>query len=227
MTDEISEHIKFNLDGLVNDGYHFNDVRFKSVNQWTYLLMQLTEAKKSLELLKNQENEDLDSVYLKQALFRSYVISYAKNFSSGGKGRVTLNKKEIFKGQNEKLIIHEEVINIRNKFVAHNDSSDRHLAVLAVKEEEDVIFYKHTYSFTSGLTETEFDAYKELIEFVENSVITKINKALDRIQESEGKLVTFGTETSNYDGKVTTFTTSYKTFKRTKNSLLFSLRSTF
>lgn len=30
----------------------------------------------------------------------------------------------------------------------------------------------------------------------------KLNKALDRTQESEGKLVTFGTETSKYDGKV-------------------------
>ena len=102
MTDEISDHVKFNLNSLVNDGYHFNDVRFKYVNQWTYLLMQLTEAKKSLELLKNSENGELDSVYLKQALFRSYVISYAKSFSSSGKGRITLNKKEIFKEQKEK-----------------------------------------------------------------------------------------------------------------------------
>ena len=46
MTDEISDHVKFNLNSLVNDGYQFNDVRFKYVNQWTYLLMQLTEAKK-------------------------------------------------------------------------------------------------------------------------------------------------------------------------------------
>lgn len=208
MTDEISDHVKFNLNSLVNDGYHFNDVRFKYVNQWTYLLMQLTEAKKSLELLKNNENEDLDSVYLNQALFRSYVISYAKSFSSSGKGRITLNKKEIFKEQKEKLATHEEVMDIRNKFAAHNDLSDRHVAVVAVKEEEDVIFFKHTYSFTLGITDTEYDAFKDLIEFVEKSVIMKLNKALDRIQESEGKLVTFGTETSKYDGKVTTYTTS-------------------
>ena len=208
MTDEISDHVKFNLNSLVNDGYHFNDVRFKYVNQWTYLLMQLTESKKSLELLKNNKDEDLDSIYLKQALFRSYVISYAKNFSSSGKGRITLDKKEIFKEQKERLATHEEVMDIRNKFVAHNDFSDRDIAVLAVKEEEDVIFIKHTYSVTSGVTDTEYDAYKDLVEFVESSVIRKLNKALDSIQESEGKLVTFGTEASKYDGKVTTYTTS-------------------
>ncbi len=71
-----------------------------------------------------------------------------------------------------------------------------------------MIFFKHTYSFTLGITDTEYDAFKDLIEFVEKSVIMKLNKALDRIQESEGKLVTFGTETSKYDGKVTTYTTS-------------------
>ncbi len=59
MTNEISDHVKFNLNSLVSDGYHFNDVRFKLVNQWNYLLMQLIEAKKSLELLKKMKMRSL------------------------------------------------------------------------------------------------------------------------------------------------------------------------
>ncbi len=105
---------------------------------------------------------------MKQALFRSYVISYAKRLSSSGKGRVSLNKKEIFKEQKEKLSTHKEVMDIRNKFVAHNDLSDRHVAVVAVKEEEDVIFFKITYSFALWITDTEYYAFKDLIDFVKN-----------------------------------------------------------
>lgn len=42
----LDEHLK----AYIDDGYVFDDKRFEFVNRWTYILMQLTEAKNFLEL---------------------------------------------------------------------------------------------------------------------------------------------------------------------------------
>ena len=185
----LDEHLK----AYIDDGYVFDDKRFEFVNRWTYILMQLTEAKNFLELAnKSTEYESestMNEIYLHQALFRSFVISYAKCFSTSGQGRLSLNKKDIYKNQPDNLTVHERVIDIRNKFVAHSDDSGVDIAVLGVKEMESKILIKHTYSLAQIINE--YDSFSELIKSAEETVILKINKALDGIQKKEGKTVSF------------------------------------
>ena len=185
----LDDHLK----PYVDDGYVFDDKRFEFVNRWTYILMQLTEAKNFLELAnKSSEYEDestMNQIYLHQALFRSFVISYAKCFSTSGQGRLSLNKKDIYKNQPDNLTVHERVIDIRNKFVAHSDDSGVDVAVLGVKEMENKILIKHTY--TLAQINDEYDSFSKLITTAEDTVISKVNKALDAIQKTEGKPVSF------------------------------------
>lgn len=80
-------------------------------------LIDMERVKKSLEIM-NVTTDD----YIKEAMFRDAVISYAKPFS-GNRGenikkRLRINQKGI---PAELRDAHLELIDIRNKLFAHND----------------------------------------------------------------------------------------------------------
>jgi hypothetical protein len=80
-------------------------------------LIDMERVQKSIEYLKSTEDE-----YLKDALFRDAVVSYAKPFlnnhySNGTKG-LCISKNHI---PNELENFHNEVIVIRDKLIAHTD----------------------------------------------------------------------------------------------------------
>jgi hypothetical protein len=80
-------------------------------------LIDMERVQTSIGYLRNTKEKDL-----KDALFRDAVISYAKPFlnnlySDGTKG-LSINKSHI---PNELDNIHHEVLDLRNKLIAHTD----------------------------------------------------------------------------------------------------------
>jgi len=193
MNQELSQEALKNLKVYTDDGYVFDDKRFEFVNRWTYIFIQLKEAESFLELAINNNKDktelSLENMYLEQALFRSFVITYAKCFSSSGQGRLTLDKKDIFKNKPDILTTHVKIIEVRNKFVAHSDESGIDIAVLGVKETKSKILIKHTYTISQS--SDEYDLFLKVIKVALEAVIAKSNKALDSIQKREGKAVDF------------------------------------
>lgn len=183
----IEEHFKT----LQENGYVLNDTRFQYLKRYNYLLMQLHDARISLELSERSNKYEtkgaIEEVILQQALFRNSVMNYSKCFSASGKGMVSLDKKKVFKNNSHLLAIHEKVMQIRNKFVAHNDNSGIDVANIAVKEDESIFSIKHLYSMATPLNEYKF--YQMLFEHCESHLIKIINCHLNSLEESYGKSI--------------------------------------
>lgn len=63
-------------------------------------MMQIFESKQFLELAENthkvHERSSLDEVLTQQGLFRAFLLSYGKCFSTSGKGRSSLDPNKVF-----------------------------------------------------------------------------------------------------------------------------------
>jgi len=154
--------------------------------------MFLFEAKLSLDFLRKYDKEkfaEMEDVILYHGLFKNFILSYAKCFSSSGKGRTALNPNDIFKTQTDLLELHHEVMKIRNTYVAHNDESDFNISVVVTSETENEIKIAQTYTVMAPVNE--LNRFKELVEFCEYQVVIKFNKIADKIEGVIGKKIKF------------------------------------
>lgn len=168
-----------------------HDDRFSHLNRWTYLMMQAYEAKCFLELAENKHSvhpkSTLDELLTQQALFRSFILSYAKCFTSTGKGRLKLEQNQIY-GHNEKLLkFHIRAMEIRHKFAAHSDVSGLDDAALDVSEFEDHFRIKNYYSMANPLNE--YSDFKELLAKLEVYIVDKLNATINSLEKKLGKKI--------------------------------------
>ncbi len=56
-------------------------------------------------------------------LYKAFVINYGKSFADGKERGISLSAKKVFKNNKDLLVRHNQIINARNKYVAHSDSS--------------------------------------------------------------------------------------------------------
>lgn len=116
------------------DGY-IVDPRFELINRWTFLMMQVSEAKEFLQLAETTHmihpQSTMAEVLTQQALFRGFILSYAKCFMTNGKGPASLDPAKVFEGAANCLPIHESILHYRHKFAAHGDESGLEEAVIA------------------------------------------------------------------------------------------------
>ena len=184
-TTGVHEH----LSPYIKEGYVVDESRFTQIRAWNFLLIQLHDAKLSLELAKQSEKYEekgsIPEIVLQQSLFRNSIINYAKCFSSVGKGRISLDKKSVYKGNPELLSTHQEVMNIRNKFSAHNDDAGIDIAHTLTREEGNRFILKHLYSIANPIGD--YEQYMRLYEYCETHVIKSLNRALDNISRSPSK----------------------------------------
>lgn len=180
-----------NLKGSSLEVYFQKD-DFEILARWTYIGMFLYEAKVSLDLLRKYDKDkitEMEDVILYHGLFKNFILSYAKCFSSSGKGRTALNPNEIFKTQTDLLELHNRVMKIRNTYVAHNDESDFNISVVVTSETENEINMAQTYTIMTLVNE--LNGFKELVEFCEYQVVIKVNKIADKIEAVIGKKIKF------------------------------------
>lgn len=175
-------------------GWVLDDVRFQWVKPWNYLLIQMNESEKALAFARkfNDDNslpED-DQVLLSMSMFRIAIISYGKCYAESGKGRTSLDHRNVFKGNDDLKSIHERMMAIRNTFVAHNGDNEIDRATIAVRETPIEISIKHLY--TVGFIANEFYDYQRVIAFCKAFLVMAINKHLDKVQNEIGKPILLG-----------------------------------
>jgi hypothetical protein len=149
MSTDFPDEFSINYQLYFDDGFEIAGSRYKHLNNWMHLGIQLFEAKSFLELAECTGGlgveKHMDETLIQQSLFRSFVLSYAKCFTSSGKGRSTLDRNNIFSNQESLPEYHDRIMDIRHKFAAHSDVSDIDRAILVVREtDEKMIFAKPT-----------------------------------------------------------------------------------
>lgn len=168
------------------------DSRFCELNRWTYLMMQVFEARTFLELSETTHQvhpqSSLSEILTQQALFRSFLLAYGKSFVASCKGRSSLDSKNVYAGSKAELDTHDRLLELRHKFAAHSDVSGLDEAVIEVSETDREFVVSHLYSLANPLNE--YDSYRDVLNLLEAYLIKKVNKHLDSLQTKLGKTIT-------------------------------------
>ena len=184
-----------NLDEFIKkENLSLGGDEFEKLSGWTNVAMNLLDAKNSLLLSKkSKQMENLskeEEFTIANGMFKNFIMSYGKCFTSSGKGRISLNPKEIYSTKPDLIEIHDRIMDSRNKYVAHSDEENGHdIAISYTEENENEITLATTYTtlIPFGL----YDSFIEVIEFCEQQVILKLNKKLDKIEDKIGKKIFF------------------------------------
>ncbi|KHA55217.1 hypothetical protein NM74_18000 [Aeromonas hydrophila] len=161
------------------------------MDQWTFLMMQAFEAKSFLELAENTHRigpkSSMEELLTQLALFKAFLLSYGKCFASAGKGRRKLEAKHVFGDRDDLLPIHRRIMELRNTFAAHNDTSGLDEAVIDIEETKEELILSHRYAFAIPLNE--YEKYKKCTAVLEEYLIDKTNKTMDSLQKQLGKTI--------------------------------------
>lgn len=167
------------------------DPKFHILNRWTFLMMQVFECKKFLDLAEEDcsihPRSSLEEVLIQQALFRSAILAYGKCFADSGKGRSSLDKNKVFAGHTELVLTHERLMDLRHKFAAHNDHSGLDEAVIDVEDRGDTLVIANRYAIANPMNE--YEVYRKAIAIIEDYVVVQMNKAIDSLERQLGKKI--------------------------------------
>lgn len=184
---DYEEHLQI----LTQQGYNLDDERFKYVKGLSMLLMHLHDAIKSMLMIRNcnkyEQEGSPEEHLLQQSLFRNAALNYAKCFSQSGKGRITLDKNDVFKDAKPLINIHNQIMEYRNKFFAHSDDSGLDYVSLATKEKPEHILVKQLYTIVVPIDE--FPKFITIFKFCGDHVKLKIDKNFESIEKKYGKKV--------------------------------------
>jgi hypothetical protein len=168
-----------------------SDIRFTKLDRWTFLLMQVFEGKAFLDLAERihivHPQSSPDDVLTQQALFRSFLLAYGKCFLPSGQGRSSLDANKVFKDDPRSHFIHERIIELRNRFAAHNDTSGLDHSLIRVEELEDQ--FRITQNYSVGNPLDEYDNYREALRVVESYVLTQTSKTITHLEKTLHKRI--------------------------------------
>lgn len=167
---------------------------FQRLNGWIEIAMQLLEAKNSLNISnKSKEFKGLtpqEELTLANGMFKNFILAYSKCFSSSGRNKISLDVNDVFTGRQDFKRIHDNILETRNKYAAHNDEENGHdIAISYTSESDDEIILAQTYSviIPFGL----FDSFYETIDHCEEKIILKLNRKVDKLEKKIGKKINF------------------------------------
>jgi hypothetical protein len=147
------------------------------------------EAKEFIRLAEETHKvhlkSSLDEVLTQQALFRGFLLSYAKCFGGNGSGKASLDPRGVFASGSSEMTTHNRIIELRNKFAAHNDDSGLDDVVIDIQESDKEIVYSHHYGLANPLNE--YPEYKKNISAIDAFIVNRLNQVADRIQAETGK----------------------------------------
>gem|GEM_PF-6182386 len=182
-----------NLDKLFANGFVISDDETKYLSSWGAISMQILEAKECLNFSKKfgdkKPFEKFEDFVLANAMFKNSILSYAKCFSSSGIGKISIDANEIFKNNSSLRKVHDDLMDIRNKYIAHNDNNDFEFAVVLQKKVENAVILSHTVTYKTPIND--FDKYFELFEYCSNFIINQVNKKADKIEKRLGINIRF------------------------------------
>jgi hypothetical protein len=183
---DVAEHMQ----PVIEDGFVLNDKRFERLKQWHAVLFQLMSARSYLHQIMTRERllGDLSDALTDLSLLAAFVLQYSKCFTSGGTGQARLDEKKVFDADSDALKAHTRILDIRHRFVAHNDNTDLVVSNLAVKELEDRFVVRHLMTY--AMPGNEYPDFQAALDVVEQHVIEAMNKNLDSLGERLGKVIT-------------------------------------
>ncbi|KQS93012.1 hypothetical protein [Chryseobacterium sp. Leaf394] len=179
---------------LLKEYFSIAESDFEKLNGWTIIGIQLVEAKTSLELcekIKEWKNlSQIEEIVLSNGIFKNFILNYSKCFSSSGKNRISLDANDIYSQKLDLKKIHTEILEIRNKYVAHNDDENGYDIALALTAENQKEI-KLAQTYTLLIPYGSFNLFKETIEYSEKKIILKVNKIADKLEKKIGKKIIF------------------------------------
>ncbi len=117
-------HVNEHKDGGICPYYVLKGQLYKQAAAYASILRDLQECKESLEFLKSINDNHTVPQVAKTSLLFSSVVRYAKCFTQGEGRGTSLNPKDTFQGDQEKLLdFHNTTMDMRHKYLAHAGNS--------------------------------------------------------------------------------------------------------
>jgi hypothetical protein len=143
------------------------------------------------KISKSEKNEDDELI--EKSIWISSIITYCKCFTNASKGRqVQLDKKNLFKNKPQLSSFHEEIMEMRNNYIAHAGQSSFEFLEPRIRlaPRPDGYFYAHLVF--QGFTLTGFDEnitsqFLKIIDFILEEIKIKIEKIGKLVLEDEEK----------------------------------------
>ncbi|MCW3466363.1 hypothetical protein [Chitinophaga nivalis] len=190
--DLLKDAAKDSLKGTKYEKWSLDNKDLTLLSGWVKIAAFIVEAKISIEhaieLNKNEKFEIRDFV-LATGMYKNFVMSYSKCFNSAGIGNISLDAKDIYKDKVDLLRLHNVIMNARNTYVAHNDHNNSDVTLSLTSEDDNSIVLAQVYTVSTPINE--FNDYKNLISVLEDEVIYRFNKKVDKIQTKIGKNIFF------------------------------------
>ncbi|MCZ6485208.1 MAG: hypothetical protein O6826_05885 [Acidobacteria bacterium] len=146
----------------------------------------------ALEKLKELGNEGIYDV-VKQSLWYSAVVSYAKCFTQAEGRRVRLHAKQVFKDVDKSLIeSHEEIMHQRHEYISHAgdttfEQADTMLALSPDLDKKEIFGFYHSMSLILGIRQPTIDFYICLVKHVHTYIERALDKAFPAALNEVGK----------------------------------------
>jgi hypothetical protein len=137
-------------------------------------LEQITDCLTKAEGYVNQED------LLVSSLWKNVVVTYGKIFAKSDDGFTSLEKSDCI--SEKYLEIHNELIRLRNSFVAHRGDNEVENGMLLVYQKQENGFISFEYTIPTavriGRLVNSIDLIKDLISELKTTVEKKLNKKL-------------------------------------------------
>jgi len=134
-----------------------------------------------------------ESALIRKALYTSLVITYGKCFASANGRRLKLDKSAVFNKETDDLkLLHEQLIEVRNEYIAHGGSTDLESSSVSLVFHPDLtnkvppIISIDSY-YVNSLSKSSFQKYQKLIIYLNDFVINKMNKLYEKVYEEHIK----------------------------------------
>jgi hypothetical protein len=183
---ELDTHLKT----IADAGYEINPPNLARLQGWNEILLQIVMAKFFLATLKANPEElgDLEHSFTKGAYFLAFLTTYGKCFTGAGGHRISLDEKDVFKGEPDVIAQgHSRIMELRHTFAAHNSESGLVVSTMAAKDEGDVVRVIHLV--TQAIPLGELPAFEDVLLSLEHYVEVRLNSRLDKIEVQIGKRI--------------------------------------
>ncbi len=186
--------LKVELTSLIAIKYsYYHKIKFEIGNILKTLdvLQKIEQEKEILNLLGFASDQN---ILIRQSLWYAIVVNYAKFFTAKDRDQaivahVKLESKDCYKNNNEDLLAHEHLMEIRNKLIAHGTKNEHeevipvlYLNVIPGTNELTCILGIHGIGPISFSLQ-DLHKTKALVETLAKYIETKIEKIADKVYQ--------------------------------------------
>lgn len=187
---DIAKNISLNITDEI-EKYPYVILDSKIAKRFGGLLLiekDLTTVENFLNKLKN--NCDIkNNKILKESLWFSSIIIYAKCFAdTEGRGGQKLDKNKYLKKESKDInILHDFLIDTRNKYIAHSGDNLRedvqiHLRLNNDINNKQIVNYLSYLGYLIHFSDTDVNKFLSLIEIIKTKLIEIINKTYEHLK---------------------------------------------